>query len=50
MGMVPARELSAGDVGYIAASIKNVSDTRVGDTVTLADRPTDKPLARLPQG
>lgn len=44
MGMVPARELSAGDVGYIAASIKNVSDTRVGDTVTLADRPTDKPL------
>ncbi|MDD5604134.1 MAG: translation elongation factor 4 [Eubacteriales bacterium] len=36
--------LFAGDVGYIAASIKNVRDTRVGDTVTLASDPADKPL------
>ncbi|MGI6161169.1 MAG: translation elongation factor 4 [Christensenellales bacterium] len=37
--------LGAGDVGYITASIKNVSDTRVGDTVTLASRPAKEPLA-----
>ena len=40
----PADELSAGEVGYIAASIKTVSDARVGDTVTLADRPAQEPL------
>ena len=40
----PASELSAGEVGYIAASIKTVSDARVGDTVTLADRPASEPL------
>ena len=39
-GLVPAEELSAGEVGYITASIKNVADTRVGDTVTEEDRPT----------
>ena len=37
-------ELPAGMVGYITASIKNVSDTKVGDTVTNADAPCDKPL------
>lgn len=36
--------LSAGDVGYIAASIKTISDVRVGDTVTDAERPIEKPL------
>ena len=36
--------LQAGDVGYICASIKNVSETKVGDTITSADRPTDSPL------
>jgi len=37
-------ELTAGEVGYIAASIKTVSDAMVGDTVTIADRPADAPL------
>lgn len=37
-------ELSVGDVGYIIASIKNVSDSRVGDTITLADNPAEEPL------
>ena len=37
--------LSAGDVGYIAASIKTISDVKVGDTVTFADNPIDAPLA-----
>ena len=36
--------LATGDVGYIAASIKTVADTRVGDTVTLADNPAAEPL------
>jgi len=40
----PCDMLLAGDVGYIAASIKNVRDTRIGDTVTLADRPASEPL------
>ncbi|EJY57039.1 GTP-binding protein LepA [Alicyclobacillus hesperidum URH17-3-68] len=42
--MTPVEELSAGDVGYLAASIKNVRDTRVGDTVTDAEHPTPEPL------
>ncbi len=41
---IPCDELSAGMVGYITASIKNVKDTQVGDTVTDADRPCEKPL------
>ena len=38
-------KLSSGDVGYIAASIKNVSETKVGDTITLAENPTTEPLS-----
>ena len=41
----PIDELKAGDVGYIAASIKTVSDTKVGDTITLLDNPTSQALA-----
>lgn len=41
---IPCEELSAGMVGYIAAGIKNVGDTRVGDTVTHADKPCKEPL------
>jgi GTP-binding protein LepA len=43
-GYIKAEELSAGEVGFIAASIKNLSDIRVGDTITLKDNPVDKPL------
>lgn len=42
--MQPVDRLEAGQVGYIAASIKNVTDTRVGDTITDAQKPADKPL------
>ena len=42
---MPDKKLQAGDVGYIAASIKNVMDTAVGDTVTTAENGTDAPLA-----
>ena len=44
LGLEPCDSLSAGDVGYFTASIKNVADTRVGDTVTDAERPADEPL------
>lgn len=40
----PKSELKCGEVGYVAASIKDVRDTRVGDTITDADRPADKAL------
>ena len=43
-GTKSADRLSAGEVGYIAASIKNVQDTRVGDTVTNAERPAPEAL------
>ena len=43
-GTKSADRLSAGEVGYIAASIKNVQDTRVGDTVTNADKPAPEAL------
>ena len=42
--LLPVEELRAGDVGYIAASIKTISDTRVGDTITRVDRPAPQPL------
>ena len=44
MGLEPCGVLSAGDVGYLTASIKNVADTRVGDTVTDDARPAAEPL------
>ena len=44
IGLDPCGELAAGDVGYFTASIKNVSDTQVGDTVTAALRPATEPL------
>lgn len=40
----PTNQLIAGEVGYIAASIKSLSDIRVGDTITIDDRPAEKPL------
>ncbi|MBS6185288.1 MAG: translation elongation factor 4, partial [Clostridium celatum] len=42
--LMPITELRAGDVGYITASIKNVADARVGDTITESDRPTAEAL------
>ncbi len=42
--MVPSKEISAGEVGYITASIKTVQDINVGDTVTTTDRPAAEPL------
>ena len=41
---IPCEELSAGMVGYLTASIKNVKDTRVGDTITSRERPCEEPL------
>ncbi len=43
-GLIPTEHLMAGDVGYIAASIKNIRDTRVGDTVTCTSNPVKEPL------
>ncbi len=43
-GLVPREALGAGEVGYITASIKTVSDTRVGDTVTGVENPAKEPL------
>ena len=44
IGLDPCEELGCGDVGYFTASIKNVEDTRVGDTVTETTRPAAEPL------
>ena len=43
--MEPCDALYAGEVGYLAAAIKNVGDARVGDTITLSERPATAPLA-----
>ena len=43
-GYIPCEELKAGDVGYVSASIKDVRDTRVGDTITDAANPAAEPL------
>ena len=43
-GMISTDEISAGDVGYVVCSIKNVKDARVGDTITDKHNPVDKPL------
>ena len=43
-GMAPSKQLVAGEVGYIAASIKNVREVHVGDTVTLCEKPADEAL------
>lgn len=43
-GPIPSKDLKAGEVGYICASIKQVADARVGDTITQNDRPADKAL------
>lgn len=43
-GYQPVEVLRAGDVGYIAASIKNVTQTKVGDTITRVDQPAESPL------
>jgi GTP-binding protein LepA len=42
--MIKQKQLSAGQVGYMTAGIKTVSDTRCGDTITLKDRPCDAPM------
>jgi len=41
---IPKKEISAGEVGYVIAGIKSVTDTRCGDTITLKNRPADKSL------
>jgi GTP-binding protein LepA len=43
-GLVPTGKLEAGDVGYIATGLKTVSECRVGDTITLANKPAEEPL------
>ncbi|WP_417736972.1 translation elongation factor 4 [Rosistilla oblonga] len=42
--LVPRKQLSAGEVGYIVAGVKSVQDIEIGDTITLADRPATEPI------
>ena len=44
LGLTPREALGAGEVGYITASIKNVADTQVGDTITTVENPASQPL------
>jgi GTP-binding protein LepA len=44
MGMQPTEKLTTGDVGYIIGSVKDVRDTRVGDTITSAQNPAEEPI------
>lgn len=48
--LAPCDKLEAGEVGYLTASIKTVRDTRVGDTITLAETPHGGSSARFPPG
>lgn len=45
LSMQPVKELRAGEVGYVIGSVKDVHDTRVGDTITHASRPADAPIS-----
>jgi GTP-binding protein LepA len=47
--MIKQKQLAAGQVGYMTAGIKTVSDTRCGDTITLKDRPCDRPMPGFKQ-
>lgn len=47
---IPSDSLEAGEVGYIAASVKTISDLHVGDTITLKDNPANTALPRLQKG
>lgn len=42
--LVPKKQLTAGEVGYIVAGVKSVQDIEIGDTITLVDRPTAEPI------
>ncbi|HMB71870.1 MAG TPA: translation elongation factor 4 [bacterium] len=44
LGMVAAKELRAGEVGYVVAGVKNIANAKVGDTITDRDRPAAEPL------
>ena len=44
MKLVPKKQLSAGEVGYIVAGVKSVQDIEIGDTITLLDRPAAEPI------
>ncbi|MFN8178687.1 MAG: translation elongation factor 4 [bacterium] len=44
LGLIPRDELTAGEVGYVVAGVKNIADAKVGDTITDAARPAPEPL------